>query len=76
MVELCGQQELLTPLNIKTNDEELKTNLMLYESHYSLITKLQPLLKSNSQIQPFRRRFPTKFFFCWFRGSPGDILEP
>ena len=57
--ELTGT--VLTPLHINTNYDRPQIDLMLYENHYCLITKLHCLINKSSRKNHVCRRCLTAF---------------
>ena len=51
VLELTGT--VLSPLHINTNYDQLQIDLMLYETHYCLITKLHCLINKDSHMKQF-----------------------
>ena len=47
---------VLTPIHINTNYDQPQIDLLLYENHYCLITKLHCLIKKSSQMKQVCRR--------------------
>ena len=52
---------ILTPIHINENYLQPQIDLMLYENHYCLITKLQCLVNNNSHMEELCRRYLTAF---------------
>ena len=52
---------VLTPIHINTNFDQPPTNLLLFENHYFLITKLHCLIKKDSLMKWVCRRCLTTF---------------
>ena len=52
---------VLTPIYINTNYDQPQIDLMLYEDHYCLITKLHCLINKDSHMKHICRRCLTAF---------------
>ena len=52
---------VLTPIHTNTNYDQLQIDLLLFENHYCLITKLHCLINQNSHMKWVCRRCPTAF---------------
>ena len=57
--ELTGN--VLTPIHIKTNYDQPQIDLLLYQNHYCLITKLHCLINKDSHMKHVCRRCLTAF---------------
>ena len=57
--ELTGT--VLTPIHINTTYDQPQIDLILYEHHYCLITKLHCLIKNNSHMKQVCRLCPIAF---------------
>ena len=57
--ELTGT--VLTPIHINTNSDQPQIDLLLYENHYCLITKLHCLINKSSHMKHVCRRCLTAF---------------
>ena len=58
--ELTGA--VLTPIHINKNYFQPQIDLLLYENHYCLITKLHCLINKDSHMKHICRRFLTAFY--------------
>ena len=59
VLELTGT--VLTPIHINTNYDQPQIDLLLYENHYCLITKLHCLINKSSHMKHVCRRCLTAF---------------
>ena len=59
VIELTGN--VLTPIHINTNDDKPQIDLLLYQNHYCLITKLHCLINKDSHMKHVCRRCLTAF---------------
>ena len=63
-----SKNSVLTPIHINTNYDQPQTDLLLFENHYCLITKLHCLINKDSHMKWVCRRCLTAF-------SSEDILN-